>query len=155
MQPLLLPDVARALIRAAVGLPPSCLLLALIWGRVDSLTARLCLAAMTCALISRRLVAFGLCGLCRILLLCCHPELHWTLRSWLGTVPCLGWVAPLCLVGGCLHWSQCCSRCGILTRSPGSLLGFLSKAPVRSLCSSALLVCSFCPLAQTCDSCMR
>ena len=77
---------------------------------------------------------FALCFLCCILFFCCHPELHRTLRSWLGTVPCLRLVTPLCLVGGHLHWSQCYSRLGILVGSPGdflySLLGFLAKPPL-------------------------
>ena len=72
------------------------LVLMFVEGRGDSLTARLCLVAMKCALAS--------------------CLLRWTLCSWLGTVPWLGLVAPLHLAGERLLRSRRCRSCGFLER---------------------------------------
>ena len=60
LQHSLLPDPFRALIRAAVGSPSSCLVLTLVGRRVDSLTVCFCLVAMTSELVSWCLMTSGL-----------------------------------------------------------------------------------------------
>ena len=109
--------------------PRGCQLIAVfVEGRGYLLTARLCLVPMTCFVLFRagswrsalsairRILLF-----CYLLEPCCLCMLRWALCFWFGTVPWLGWVAPLHLVCDQMLWSRRCLRHGFLVCLTGKL----------------------------------